>query len=49
MYERYGEMCADESATFIRHVVEHGRIDIDDPRLGIRYVGNPYGTVNALD
>lgn len=49
LYTRYGEMCAHESAAFLDHVERNGRIDIDDPALRIRYIGNPYGSLNTLD
>jgi hypothetical protein len=38
-----------EIRRFLEYLATHGRIDVGDPRLGVRYVGNPYGLENALE
>jgi hypothetical protein len=49
LYTEERETCADESLAFLEHLRREGRFDVDDPRLELRYVGNPYGDENPLD
>jgi hypothetical protein len=49
LYTELGEPYGWESEIFINHLREHGRVDITDPRLNVRYVGNPYGDENMLE
>jgi hypothetical protein len=49
LYTAERETCADESLAFLEHIRRHGRLNVDDPRLELRHVGNPYGDENPLD
>jgi hypothetical protein len=49
LYTRLGEPYAEESLNALERIGATGRIDVDDPRLRVRWIGNPYGDENALD